>query len=89
MRQKAETQQQKTLVFRRLFSDLDQHTNDTDLKKFIDVLPTHGGGGVDEEAQQVHEEAQQLLREQLGMVPSHVKQIEYPALQWAPGGPTR
>jgi hypothetical protein len=76
---KAETQQQKTLVFRRTFSDPDQHTNDTDLKKFIDVLPTHGGGGVDEEAQH-------LLREQLGMVPSHVKQIEYPALQWAPGG---
>ena len=75
--QEVETQQQNTLVFRRTFSDLDQHTNDTDtdLKKFVDLLT----GGVDEEAQK-------LLREQLGMVPSHVKQIEYPALQWAPGG---
>jgi hypothetical protein len=74
--QEFETQQHKTLVFRRTFLDLSQHIDDTDLKKFIDVLP---GGGV-------HEEAQQLLRDQLGMVPSHVKQIEYPALQWAPGG---
>jgi len=74
--QKAETQQQKTLVFRRTFSDPDKHTNDTDLKKFIDV---NGGGGVDDEAQK-------LLREQLGMVPSHVKQIEYPVLQWVPVG---
>jgi NACHT domain- and WD repeat-containing protein len=79
LRQKAETQQQKTLVFRRTFSDPDQHTSDQDLKKFIDVLPTHGGGGLDEEAQQ-------LLRDQLDMVPPHVKQIEYLALQWAPGG---
>jgi hypothetical protein len=74
--QKAETQQQKTLVFRRSFSDLDQHTHDTELKKFIDV---NGGGGVDDEAQK-------LLREQLGMVPLHVKQIEYPELQWVPVG---
>ncbi len=74
--QKAETQQQKTLVFRRTFSDLDQHTHDTELKKFIDV---NGGGGVDDEAQK-------LFREQLGMVPSHVEQIEYPELQWVPVG---
>jgi hypothetical protein len=74
--QEVDTQRQTNLVFRRMFRDLRKHTNDTDLEKFIDVLPDGG----------VHEEAQQLLQDQLGMVPSHVKQITYPALQWAPGG---
>ena len=69
-------QKAQTLVFRRAFADLARHADEPDAKKFIDVQP---GGGVDEKAQQ-------LLQEQLEMVPPHVTQIQYAALAWTPRG---
>ena len=74
--QNHETQQQRTLVFRRDIADLESQSKAEKAKNFIDVSQN---GAVDAEAQE-------LLKQQLAMVPSHVRQIQYPPLPWTACG---
>lgn len=67
-------QQNKTLVFRRTFQDLNRHAADKEANKFLDL-----------KGSRVDEEAQQFLDEFLQMVPECVKSIVYDPLEWGPG----
>ena len=69
-----ESQRQQTLTFRRAIENLAFYAAESVAKKFIDV----NGCTVDVEAQQ-------LLSEQLEMMPIHVSQVDY-TLAWAPLG---
>ncbi|MGB1600861.1 MAG: hypothetical protein ACPIOQ_49435, partial [Promethearchaeia archaeon] len=72
-----EKQKHQTLAFRRDIDDLRGNATAQEAGKFIDMR-----NGI------VDEEGQQLLGEQLAMMPEHVHQITYPPLPWAAGGIT-
>jgi hypothetical protein len=74
-----EHQQKKTLVIERTFAGLEEVKHGL----WIDTKDSTDAAG--KTVKVVDEEAQQLLQEQIAMIPLHVKRFKYNSLAWGPG----
>ncbi|KAJ1468055.1 hypothetical protein T484DRAFT_1856676, partial [Baffinella frigidus] len=74
-----EHQEKKTLLVERTFEGLEEAKDG----HWIDTK--NANDAEDKTATVVDEEAQQLLREQIAMIPPHVPRLKYDSLKWGPG----